>query len=225
MVRVKSSCPGRMNRLVTGLAFLFAAIVFPGAVWAGSDAARILGEQLQGMDSFTADFSQRLIDTESIRVEPSLGRMMFKRPGKFRWIYETPYEQEIISDGNTLWVYDIDLEQVTLRPATEGLDRSPITILDEPGTISELYHVDIIEQNGEDIEIKLVPSYEGAAFQYVILIFSAHQLTAMEIFDNFDQFNSLSFHNIELNTGLDDAQFNFVPPEGIDIIHAAEQSH
>ncbi len=182
-----------------------------------------LTERLAGLNSFIADFSQRLINTDSVTVEPSLGRMVFQRPGKFRWIYETPYEQEIISDGKTLWVFDIDLDQVTIRPASEGLDRSPITILDEPDEIANLYNVEILEERSNEIEIKLVPNYDGAAFKYVILIFSAKKLVAMEIFDNFDQFNSLSFHNVEMNTELDMRQFNFVPPKGVDVIDATKQ--
>lgn len=213
-------------RFLSCISFLFCTILFSaGAVQADDEAFKRLTEQLDGLQSFTADFSQRLINTDSVTVDPSLGRMVFKRPGQFRWIYETPYEQEIISDGKTLWVYDIDLDQVTIRPASDGLDRSPITILDEPDEIPKLYTVEILEERSNEIDIKLVPTYEGAAFKYVILIFSARKLVAMEIFDNFDQFNSLSFHNVEMNTEIDIAQFNFVPPKGVDVIDATKQSN
>ncbi|MEN8142521.1 MAG: outer membrane lipoprotein chaperone LolA [Thermodesulfobacteriota bacterium] len=121
MAREKYWCLIRMINILKNLLLLLAILVMGSAL--ADDAQTQLKSHLDRLDSFSANFSQRLINTEQVTVEPSLGRMMFKRPGQFRWIYETPYEQEIISNGETLWIYDKDLEQVTIRAAGEGLDR------------------------------------------------------------------------------------------------------
>ncbi len=178
---------------------------------------------LHGLDSFSADFSQRLIGTGTALPEPSLGYMVFQYPGKFLWVYETPYEQEIISDGKTLWVFDKDLEQVTIRSADDdGLAGSPLTILDRPDSIAELYMVELLFEQAGEQKIRLVPKYKDAGFQSVVLVFADKKLAAMEIHDNFDQHSRLSFHNIRINPNPDEARFSFTPPADVDVIDATE---
>ncbi len=178
---------------------------------------------LHDLDSFSADFSQRLIGAGTAVPEPSQGHMVFKYPGKFRWVYETPYEQEIISDGKTLWVFDKDLEQVTIRSADDdGLTGSPLTILDRPDSIAELYTVELLFEQAGEQKIRLTPKYKDAGFQSVVLAFADKKLVAMEIRDNFDQHSRLSFHNIRINLNPDEARFSFTPPADVDVIDATE---
>ena len=151
--------------------------------------------------------------------------MVFRRPGKFRWTYKAPYEQEIISDGQTLWIFDIDLDQVTLRNVDEELQHSPIAILNQPARIAELYQVEILDSRVNRLQFKLLPTHQEAMFRSVTLVFSGEKLTGMNILDNFDQYNNLAFRNIELNTEPDNRQFQFTPPEGVDIINATVPSH
>ncbi len=202
--------------------FLFVLLLFVSGSQATSGGVDELVENLEGLSSFSADFSQRLSGAETVAGEPSQGRMIFKRPGKFRWIYEAPYEQEIVSDGETLWVFDRDLEQVTIHPIDRESVRSPLTIFDNPASIPALYEVELLAGKAGERPVKLIPKYSDAGFKYVVLIFSGQKPVAMEIFDNFEQQNSLSFHNIKMNFNPDEAQFNFILPAGIDVIHATE---
>lgn len=207
-----------LNRYV----FLLCLCSAIGATLAEASAdPRLLRGHLDGIKSFRADFSQRLISVGGARptLQSSLGRVVFQRPGKFRWVYESPYQQEIVSDGATLWIFDKDLEQVTIRPIGEDPVHSPLSILDNPADIERLYHVELLGADGR--QIKLTPVYENPGFKYVVLIFADNALRGMEIYDNFDQYNRLTFHNIETNIAPDQAQFHFTPPDNVDIINAA----
>lgn len=182
----------------------------------------LLITELNKLNSFTADFTQRVIDVERTSVDPSTGKITFKRPGQFIWSYHEPYEQDIVSDGETLWVYDKDLEQVTVRPASGQATETPLEVLDHPDTVAEKYKTEIISEKNGITEIQLTPLSQTVGFKYVVLIFDATGLMGMEIYDNFDQYNSLSFENLEMGIELDGQLFAFQLPENIDVIHAAE---
>jgi outer membrane lipoprotein carrier protein len=196
-------------------------LVMPADLYA-LDANRHLQMQLEKLDSFTASFNQRVIDIDRTTVDPSSGTISFKRPGKFIWSYEEPYEQEIISDGESLWVFDKDLEQVTVRPAAGQATQTPLQILDDPDSVEEHYHIELLTEREDIVEIQLTPLAEDIGFKYVILIFDDNGLAGMEIYDSFDHYNSLTFDNIKLNASLDNDLFSFITPEGVDVIHAAE---
>ena len=181
-----------------------------------------LHENLQQLNSFTANFTQRVIDIDRTSVDPSSGKVSFKRPGKFIWSYQEPYEQEIISDGKSIWVFDKDLEQVTVRSAAGQATQTPLQILDDPATINEHYTTELLTANDDLVEIQLTPRSKEVAFNYVILIFDNNGLAGMEIYDSFDHYNSLSFADINLKASLDDNLFSFVAPAGVDVIDGTE---
>ena len=207
--------------LRTALLFVALSISTVPSLYA-VDATTQLEKQLGMLQSFTADFNQRVIDIEQTKVDPSFGTMSFKRPGKFIWSYQEPYEQEIISDGEQLWIYDKDLEQVTIRQTGDRLTQTPITILDNPASIHSDYKIELLSERDDEVEIQLTPLDEEAAFNYVILIFNEKGLIGMEIYDSFDHYNSLTFNNIDLHASLDDSLFDFETPDGADVIHATE---
>lgn len=179
-------------------------------------------EYLGSLKTFSAQFKQDVTSPAKEVIDQSSGTMSFKRPGKFHWSYQQPYEQEIISDGETLWIYDKDLEQVSIRPAKQGLENTPIMLLDDPANISKAFNIELLSDTGSNEEIRLTPKQEDAGFQYVTLIFDESVLVGMKIHDNFDQYSHLSFYDIEYNQTLADSIFHFEPPEGVDVIRAAE---
>ena len=181
-----------------------------------------LEEYLGSVKGFTAQFEQNVSSYTDEMIDQSSGNMSFKRPGKFYWTYKQPYEQEIISDGDTLWVYDKDLEQVSIRPAKQSLKNTPIMLLDDPTNISKTFNIELLSDTGSNEQIRLTPKQEDAGFKYVTLTFEESVLVGMEIYDNFDQYNRLSFHDIERDQILTDSSFHFEPPDGVDIIRAAE---
>ena len=212
-----------MSKQYLNIGYLFVALLVSYApLLHAVDANTQLQNHLQLLQSFTADFDQRVIDIDQTRVDPSTGTMSFKRPGKFIWSYHEPYEQEIISDGDQLWIYDKDLEQVTVRSLANQLTQTPINILDNPASIHSDYKIELLSERGSEVEIQLTPFNEDIGFNYVILIFNNKGLIGMEIYDSFDHYNSLTFKNIDLQASLDDSLFAFETPEGVDVINATE---
>ena len=188
-----------------------------------ADATRQLQNKLSQLGSFSAEFSQRLISAEAATVQSSSGRMAFKRPFMFRWVYQTPYLQQLISDGKTLWVFDQDLAQATKYAAADHLRHSPLSILNDPRRIPLLYRVELLSDKATEQQIKLTPRDENAEFKFVVLVFANTTLLGMKIRDNFDQYNIVSLHNINTNAHLDDdAQFRFTPPANVDVIDASK---
>ena len=222
MARVKYWYPHRMNKLSCLKFYIAAGLMAVSSSLHAIDADRHLQRQLQQLDSFTANFTQRVIDIDRTSVDPSSGMISFKRPGKFIWSYREPYEQEIISDGESLWVFDKDLEQVTIRSAQGQATQTPLQILDDPASINEHYTTELLTANDDLVEIQLTPLSTEVAFNYVILIFDSNGLAGMEIYDSFDHYNSLSFADVVLGAELDDNLFSFVAPEGVDVIDGTE---
>ena len=212
-----------MNKLPVRLLFVLLCLCswFP-AFALESDVTTHLKAQLEKLTSFSASFNQRVIDIDRTNVDPSSGNIIFKRPGKFVWSYQEPYEQEIISDGEKLWVYDKDLEQVTVRSAKGQATQTPLQILDEPATVEEHYTIELLSERDDIVEIQLTPLASDTGFKYVILIFEGDEMTGMEIYDSFDHYNSLTFNDIVLGVELDNERFSFVAPDGIDVINATE---
>ena len=110
-----------MMRYLTVLVAMFACLSSP--VWA-ADAGQRLVAALKNMDNFSAEFKQTLLDEDKNVVQQSRGTVALQRPGKFAWIYLDPFEQRIIGDGEELWIYDVELEQVTVKPMDAGISNA-----------------------------------------------------------------------------------------------------
>ena len=181
-----------------------------------------LKNHLQGLNAFTTDFSQHVTDIDQGKIASSTGHLSFMRPGKFIWSYQEPYEQEIISNGEQLWIYDKDLEQVIVRPAGKQFAATPANILDDPATIIEQYEIKLLSEHNGEIKIQLTPHNKEIGFNHVVLIFHQANLSGMEIHSAFNHYNSLTFKNIDLQANLSDNKFDFKIPLGVDVIHASE---
>jgi outer membrane lipoprotein carrier protein len=211
-----------MNRFTLKAIFLIAGLFAAAFSAYALDVNLHLKKELEKLNSFTASFTQRVIDIDKTEIDPSSGTISFVRPGKFIWSYHEPYEQDIISDGQTIWVFDKDLEQVTVRPAAGQATRTPLQILDDPASVDQHYRIELLTEREDVVEIQLTPLAADTGFRYVILIFDARGLAGMEIYDSFDHYNSLTFTDINLDARLDNDLFSFVTPEGVDVIHASE---
>jgi outer membrane lipoprotein carrier protein len=144
--------------------------------------------------------------------------MMFARPGKFRWEYEKPYEQLIVGDGSRLWVYDKDLNQVSVRKLDKALGDSPAALLAGSNEIEKIYILtNLGNQEGLDW-LEAVPKSKENAFERIRLGFSQSGLETMELRDQFGQVTVIKFASIERNPKLSPELFKFVPPKGADVI-------
>ncbi|MBI3068535.1 MAG: outer membrane lipoprotein carrier protein LolA, partial [Betaproteobacteria bacterium] len=142
----------------------------------------------------------------------------FQRPGKFRWEYEKPYEQVIVGDGTRLWIYDKDLNQVTVRKLEQAIGGSPAALLAGSSEIEKNYTLTSIGiQEGLD-RVEAAPRTQDTAFEKVRLGFGAAGLEAMELRDQFGQITVIRFSGLERNPRLSPELFRFVPPKGADVI-------
>ncbi len=193
--------------------FLF---VLPVAAWgATTEDLKVL---LRETTTARARFAQMVLDKNLKMLQESTGTMQFSRPGKFRWEYEKPYQQTIVGDGARVWIYDKDLNQVTVRKVDLALGTTPAALLAGSNDIEKSYTLTSTgNQDGLDW-IEAVPRNRDTVFEKVRLGFSKSGLEAMELRDQFGQITVIKFSAIERNAKLAPEAFRFTPPKGADVI-------
>ena len=184
-------------------------------------AGQQLSDALAGMDNLTADFKQTVLDDNKQIVQQSAGNLAIQRPGKFAWIYTTPYEQQIIADGNELWIYDVDLDQVTVKPMESGLASAPIMILMRQNDIAAEFDVSEVGQRKFLYWVELVPKSGDIDYTNIFIGLEEGTVKAMELRDQFGQSTQIVFENLRLNVVHNPETFIFVPPEGVDVFGVA----
>jgi outer membrane lipoprotein carrier protein len=195
---------------------LILALSLPGAAAANSSAA--LKAFLEQTTSAKARFAQMVLDKNLKLLQQATGTMQFSRPGKFRWEYTQPYEQTIVGDGARLWIYDKDLNQVTVRKLDRALGSSPAALLAGSNEIEKNYTLtNLGVQEGLDW-LEAVPRTRDTAFERIRLGFGKAGLEAMELRDPFGQVTVIKFADLERNPKLSPEVFRFTPPKGADVI-------
>ncbi|MEY3720407.1 MAG: outer rane lipoprotein chaperone LolA [Pseudomonadota bacterium] len=171
--------------------------------------------------SARGEFSQRMVKEEGGKLHtssPSSGNFLFARPGKFIWSYQKPYEQVLQADGEKLYIYDKDLNQVTSRTLGNAIGSSPAAILfgsndlEKNFTLSEAGTRDGIEW------LQAIPKAKDTQFEKIGIGFRDGIPVAMELRDSFGQVSILSFTKFEKNPVLSSGQFKFVMPKGADVL-------
>ncbi|MEK6592115.1 MAG: outer membrane lipoprotein chaperone LolA [Pseudomonadota bacterium] len=191
-------------------------------MWLPGLAAASSVESLKGFLNQTtsgkARFAQMVLDKNMKMLQQATGTMQFSRPGKFRWEYTKPYEQTIVGDGSRLWIYDKDLNQVTVRKLDSALGSSPAALLAGSNEIEKNYTLtNLGSQEGLDwLEAK--PKAQDTAFEMIRLGFGKTGLEAMELRDQFGQITVIKFADVERNPKLAPEVFKFAPPKGADLI-------
>lgn len=198
-----------------GMLLLLAALA-PGL--AGAASADMLKGLLEQTTTARARFAQMVLDKNLKMLQQATGTMQFSRPGKFRWEYDKPFEQTIVSDGSRVWLYDKDLNQVTVRRLDRALGSSPAALLAGSNEIEKSYTLNALgAQDGLDW-LEAVPRTQDTAFERIRLGFGKNGLEAMELRDQFGQVTVIKFSTIERNAKLPPDVFRFTPPKGADVI-------
>jgi chaperone LolA len=173
---------------------------------------------LRGTMTARAQFAQVVLDKDLKLLQQATGNMAFARPGRFRWEYDKPYEQVIVGDGARLWIYDKDLNQVTVRKLEGALGASPAALLAGSNEIEQGYTLSTAgSEQGLDW-LEAVPKAQDTVFERIRLGFSKAGLEAMELRDQFGQVTVIRFSVMERNSELPPGWFRFTPPEGADVI-------
>lgn len=203
--------------------FLFLIISLIGSQAFAEEAKDKLENYLNGIKTFEANFSQSIITKNDGIQDISKGMFYLARPGKFRWNYTKPYEQEIIADGKDIWIYDKDLEQVTVREMSDVLANTPALLLSNEMSISNEFDVRALKERSEKTKLEWFVLRPKAADQQYIdisLAFRDSKLAVMELQDSFGQLTKIIFSNQKPNQEIDQKLFSFTPPEGVDVLKA-----
>ncbi len=194
----------------------FVALMMVSTAHAGSvDSLRAFVRETQ---TVRAHFSQTVQDRNGRSVSQASGVMAFSRPGKFRWTYDKPYEQLIVGDGVKLWIFDKDLNQVTVRKLDEALGSSPAALLAGNTEIEKFFALtEAARRDGLDW-LEASPRAKDTMFAAVRMGFAGNTLKQMELKDSFGQTTIIRFDKLERNPQLPADQFKFAPPKGADVI-------
>lgn len=171
-----------------------------------------------GLDTLAGDFSQVVTDPDGRIVEEASGRVYLSLPDRFRWDYTDPYEQVIVADGRRVWLYDVELEQVTVRDQSEAAKDSPMLVLADTALMDEFFKTEELGRRDGYQWLRMVPKDEESQFRSVEVAVESDGLRCMIFHDRFGQKTELTFTDLERNVDLDEGQFQFTPPEGVDVI-------
>jgi len=193
------------------------------SVWAGG--LESLEAFVRSAKSGRAEFTQTVTapprEGQTARDKVSSGSFSFQRPGKFRFDYRKPFAQTIVADGETLWLYDADLNQVTQRKQSQVLGSTPAAVIAAAPDLRAL-QADFTLEAAPDRDglqwVKATPKNKDGQLQSVLVGFRGDALAALEILDSFGQRSVLSFSKFELNPALGAGAFSFKPPAGADVI-------
>lgn len=185
---------------------------------AQADGVDDLKHFYQQAQSMRAVFKQTVFDQKGRKLQEVNGTMLLLRPNKFRWDYQKPYEQQIISDGRQVFLFDIDLQQVTVRTVDKVLGTSPAALLAGGPNVEESFRLTRLQDFEGMQRVQAKPKQKDSGFQVVILGFQQGALADMRLVDAFGQSTHIEFSQVEINPALNAQQFLFSVPKGVDVV-------
>jgi outer membrane lipoprotein carrier protein len=196
---------------------LIAMLLFTMVGYADDKPVKQLKAFLKNTKSLTADFKQVLINEAGNPTQTSYGVFYLQKPGKFRWDYLKPFQQQIVSTLGKVWFYDADLEQVTVKKLDESVGSTPALLLSGDLSLEDNFTMEQQGVDGNLMWIKLLPKNKESSFKYVLIGLNNESLGGMELSDNFGQLTRIYFSNVILNPPLKTTLFEFKAPKGADV--------
>ena len=211
-----------MKKLITSMA-LFACVSFVQSAAAGGMES--LENFVKTAKSGHAEFTQIVTapgrDGQAARSKTSTGSFEFSRPNRFRFDYRKPFEQTIVADGQTLWLYDVDLKQVTSRKQAQVLGSTPAALIASSPDLVALkkdFNLEAIADRDGLQWVQATPKIKDGQLHSVKVGFRGNELASLDILDSFGQRSVISFSKMELNAGVAADSFQFKPPQGVDVV-------
>ncbi|MCF7521400.1 outer membrane lipoprotein chaperone LolA [Neisseria sp. ZJ106] len=196
---------------------LFAALGLSAAVGlAHAGAVDALKKFNNDSDGLSGSFTQTVKSKK--KTQTTHGSFQILRPGLFKWEYTKPYKQTIVGDGQTIWLYDVDLAQVTKSSQNQAIGDSPAAILSNKTALDSSY---TLKEDGSSEGIDYVlatPKKNNAGYQFIRIGFKGDNLAAMQLKDSFGNQTSISFSGLNTHPSLSRSQFRFTPPKGVDVL-------
>ena len=195
-------------------------IVGPVAVLADEvdEGKALLDTFLSDVRTMSARFEQSLIDADNVVVEESNGVLEIQRPGKFRWVYDQPYEQIMVADGLNVWSYDVDLAQVTVKAQQDVLGGTPALLLGGTGDVLDDFEYTESFSDRGTIWVHLRPRSTDNGFTKIELGFDDGNLRRMIFSDNLQQSTLIALFDLQVNQHIPGDHFQFTPPRDVDLV-------
>jgi outer membrane lipoprotein carrier protein len=172
----------------------------------------------QNTQSAQADIQQTVFDKQGHKTQEVTGHMKIQKPSKFRWDYNKPYVQVIVGDGENVWLYDPELNQVTVRPFSKALGSSPAALLAGGKEMERAFEIKDVSRKGDLEWVVAVPKVNETGFERVFLGFKEDALMEMELHDSFGNRTIIKFSQLERNMKIPASAFKFAPPSGADVL-------
>jgi outer membrane lipoprotein carrier protein len=204
------------STMITRAALFPLALFFAGGSHAGAvDDLRAFTTQTKAA---RGDFTQVVVDRSGRMLRQSSGTFSLARPGKFRWSYAKPYTQLLIGDGEKVWVYDTDLNQVTIRPMDKALSATPAALLSGSDEFEKIFAIDELPPADGLSWLAAKPRSADSGLESAKVGFRNGTLEKLEFVDNFGQTTTITVARLEKNPTLAADTFKFTPPKGADVI-------
>lgn len=210
-----------MKKLLTGFALSALAVV------AHAGAMESLENFIRNAKTGRADFTQVITappkDGQAARTKTSSGTFEFQRPNRFRFEYRKPFEQSIVADGQTLWLHDKDLNQVSQRKQAQVLGSTPAALIASSPDLESIkrdFELQALPDRDGLQWVQATPKQKEGQLTNMKVGFRGDQLTALDIQDSFGQRSVLTFANLQVNGAVNTAAFTFTPPKGADVVQA-----
>lgn len=197
---------------------LLAATLSLAALAAHASALERFREFVRSTPSASANFVQKVYDQDHKLVQESKGSFVFQRPGRFRWTYVSPMPQLIVGDGERVWIYDQDLDQVTVRRMAHALGSTPAALLAGSQDVEQAFYLSEAGEHAGLAWLEAKPRGQDAGFSKILLGMGPDGVQAMELFDHFGQTTVLGFSDLKRNPKIEPGLFRFTPPKGADVL-------
>ena len=200
---------------------LLLLLMLPCELGVAAGAIQALQQYYDSVHTLTGRFVQKTHAEDGSRIDASSGELALARPNRFDWLYEEPYRQRIVADGKRLWVYDVELRQVTVKPLDDVLGVGPALLLS--GRFSDLQRSFELKDLGGGW-LRLQPKTDQWDFQRLRLHIAHGVPDVIEIDDGLGQTTRLELHDLQRNPVFEPQRFRFTPPEGVDVIGSDHQA-
>lgn len=189
---------------------------------ADTDGYAKLDRFFENVNTFKASFIQVILDENLLTLEETSGLLWIARPGRFRWDYRSTHAQTIVADGKMLWIYDVELEQVTRRDQNNAIGQTPAVLLAGGQQYRKDYEVTALGRQGAITWISLLPKLNDQNFAEIQMGFEGNTLRLIQLLDELNQITRVTLADVVENEPIPENVFQFVPPTGVDVIADVE---